>query len=109
MDLTFSPVSNIAIGKAWMEDGFVTPDVKNPQDIKKGWVPDPVFYAPQSGWLLLEVTQSQTELYQPFAEVRKEIHEHLQQQNNREFAYRDALRLRRMQPPADVSELKNVL
>ena len=108
LDLTFSPVSNIAIGKAWMEDGFVTPDVKNPQDIKKGWVPDPVFYAPQSGWLLLEVTQSQTELYQPFSEVRGEIHEHLQQQNNREFAYRDALLWLRSDAASnlDISELK---
>lgn len=90
LDIDFLTIRDLGLEQRWLDASFDTPEAKAGNKLKKGFVPEPVFYAPESAWLLIQITDSHLEEVRPLAEVRQAISAELVKEKRRQFAFNDA-------------------
>ena len=90
LDLHFTIKKNIPFNSKWpLDDSVQAPSEKELlKNLRKGYVPEPVFSHTQSGWLLLQLTDVMPLTRKPIAEVSDQIRQILVQEKSHEYALR---------------------
>lgn len=91
LDLEFMLRENIPWNSHWLDDPSNPTTIKEMgKNLRKGYVPEPVFNNAQSAWLLMQVTDVQSLTRKPLAEVSTDISHIVAQEKAYEYALKDA-------------------